>query len=268
MYSVNFNERELYEAEDLAHHAAQNVATMLAENFGKTAFTAKSDEQDWVTKWDKLAEEQIAEYLSGFSRDIGFVGEETGVSGNNDVYWTIDPIDGTSGFVRGIDECTTMISLVDSSRPVVAEINDFVHGVSYSGIAVGGVGARTERVQRLKVSTRQIEQAHIETYVQLDSEEGSAINQRIRAMGAFIRNTGAAGHTFTSIASGSTEGFVSYDNPYASVWDYAPGALLVHLAGGEVRNIGSDTYSVDNPDFIASNPMVFNDLHQAVLVQR
>jgi fructose-1,6-bisphosphatase/inositol monophosphatase family enzyme len=106
--------------------------------------------------------------------------------------------------------------------------------------------------------------AYIETYIPLDTEVGSEVSSRLRTAGAFILQTASAGHMFTSIARGATEGFVGLQNPYATIWDYAPGALLVHEAGGVVVNVGSDTYSVDNPDLIAANQVTFGALRSIV----
>lgn len=258
MYSINFNERQLSSAESIALRAAEEVAPMLREKFGNTAHTTKTNERDWVTQWDGWAEEQIAERLNRFDKEIGILGEENGSQGGNEVYWTIDAIDGTSAFVRGIDTCTTMVSLVDLGRPVVSVIYDFIRDVPYT--AVAGAGAFKNVVERLSVSNRNMTTAYIETYIPQDTEVGLKISSKIRSAGAFILQSGSAGHMFTSIARGATEGFVGFQNPYASIWDYAPGALLVREAGGMVVNVGSDTYTVNDPDIIASNSHTFGTL--------
>ena len=262
MKSVYLGLEQLSMAETMALNAAQEVAPTLKENFGKSQHMTKSNERDWVTKWDGWAEEQIAEKLSKFAGDIGVLGEETGASGGQEIYWTIDAIDGTSGFVRGIDTCTTMISLVDSGRPVVGVIYDFMRDVPYTAIAGGG--AFKNIVKPLSVSQRAINTAYVETYISLDTEAGEQVSKRLRTAGAFILQTASAGHMFTSIARGATEGFIGFQNPYATIWDYAPGALLVHEAGGIVVNVGSDSYNVNNPDLIASNQFSFNALRDAV----
>ncbi len=260
MSSLYFDAERLNELETVALRAAKEVASTLSDNFGKVQYKTKSDERDWVTEWDSWAEQRIGEQLTNFDSEIGILGEETGISGNQEVYWTIDAIDGTSGFVRGIDTCTTMISLVEDNSPVVAVINDFMRGVSYSATARGG--AFMNEVQRLSVSKRPLSTAYIERYVPNDIEV--ELDTRLRAAGAFILSTASAGHMFTSIARGATEGFVSFHNPYGTIWDYAPGALLVHEAGGVVLNVDSDTYKVDNFDLIASNNVAFNALREAV----
>jgi myo-inositol-1(or 4)-monophosphatase len=262
MYSVNFTETQLSVAEDLAFRAALEVAPTLRENFGKTDYTTKSSERDWVTQWDEWAEEKITERLSAFDSQVGILGEEAGASGDQEVYWTIDAIDGTGGFVRGIDTCTTMLALVDNGKPVVSVIYDFIRDVPYTAIA--GAGAYQNLVRRLSVSTRAMPTAYIETYIPLDTEVGAEASSRIRSAGAFILQSASAGHMFTGIARGATEGFISLQNPYASIWDYAPGALLVHEAGGVVTNVNSDSYTVNNPDFIASNQQTYGALREIV----
>jgi myo-inositol-1(or 4)-monophosphatase len=261
MNSVHFSKEQLERADTIAFEAALGVASTLHENFGKAEHMTKSNERDWVTQWDAWAEERMKEHLGTFSADIGFLGEETG-GAKGEVYWAIDGIDGSSAYVRGIDTCTNMYSLVDSGVPVVGGIYDFVRGVGYTAFAGGG--AYKNRVQRMQVSDRPMPTAYIESYVPLETEEGALIDAKIREAGAYILHTACAGHMFTSIARGATEGFVSWHNPYATVWDYAPGALLVHEAGGMVVNVDSDTYTVDNPDFIASNRATFTTLKSLV----
>ena len=54
----------------------------------------------------------------------GFVGEEFGVAGAVDApwRWIVDPIDGTSGYVRGIPVWATLIALTHTDHGVVAAV--------------------------------------------------------------------------------------------------------------------------------------------------
>lgn len=262
MESINFGKKELNDARLMAFNAAIEVAPTLQENFGKTSYKTKSSERDWVTRWDGWAEEKIADLLKKFAADVGIIGEENGRIGCSEVYWTIDAIDGTSGFVRGIDTCTTMIALVDNGVPVASVIYDFMRQVPYT--ATAGGGAFKNKTERIRVSNRRITQAYIETYLPEDTFMSQQVSIGLHKAGAYILQTGSSGHMFNSIARGATEGFLGVQNPFATVWDYAPGALLVHEAGGRVVNIGSDTYDVTNPDMIASNRLVFDALTEVV----
>jgi myo-inositol-1(or 4)-monophosphatase len=265
--SQSFTHAELDLALNKAVDAVREIGPTLKENFGVTEFSTKGDERDWVTKWDKWGEHTIKARLANFSKDVGFCGEEDGTEGSSEVYWTIDPIDGTSHYVRGNDFCTTMISLVDHGSPVVAAIHDFVRGDTYT--AVSGQGAYKNTEQRLKVSSRTLSQSYLELYTDEETPAGQNLRSVIEKSGAYLLRNAATGFTLLSVARGSTEGFAAVNNPYGTEWDIAPGGLLIHEAGGIVRNIGSDEFSCKNFDFVAANPNVFPALtgiigHEAI----
>jgi myo-inositol-1(or 4)-monophosphatase len=206
------------------------------------------------------AEEVIRKRLAaGGWGDVGFLGEEGGRQGGSgagaQIYWTIDPIDGTSHFVRGNEFCTTMLALVDHGVPVVGVIHDFIRGNTYT--AVAGQGAYRNQTQRLSVSMRPMHTAQLELYTDEASADGRRLRELVERTGATLLRTAASGFTFLGVARGATEGFVTFRDPHCSEWDIAPGCLLVHEAGGIVRNVGGDGFHSRNPDYIAANPAVY-----------
>ena len=77
-----------------------------------------------VTEADRGAEALLAERVSTERADHGFFGEEHGAQGPPDSpwRWIVDPIDGTSGFVRGIPVWATLIALTHADRGVVVGV--------------------------------------------------------------------------------------------------------------------------------------------------
>jgi len=71
-----------------------------------------------VTEIDRRAETMIVNHLLHERPDHGAFGEEHGPQGELESpwQWVIDPIDGTSGFVRGIPIWATLIALVHAER--------------------------------------------------------------------------------------------------------------------------------------------------------
>ena len=67
-----------------------------------------------VTEADREAETAIGERLAVARPHHGLYGEEHGVKGDRDSpwRWIVDPIDGTSNFVRGIPVWATLVALV------------------------------------------------------------------------------------------------------------------------------------------------------------
>ena len=77
--------------------------------------------QTEVTEIDRRAETLIIDRLLHERPTHGAFGEEHGAQGDVDSpwQWVIDPIDGTSGFVRGIPIWATLIALVHAERGAV-----------------------------------------------------------------------------------------------------------------------------------------------------
>jgi len=105
-----------------------------------------------------IADRTIEEYLR---RELGrafpldaIVGEEFGRSATDgsDSYWTIDPIDGTRGFSRGLFSWGTLLGRVERGRAVLAAC-DFPPAQTFLGAAPGVApferrGGRVVRVRR------------------------------------------------------------------------------------------------------------------------
>jgi histidinol-phosphatase len=71
------------------------------------------DDRTEVTEADRGAESLLARRVLAERPDHGFFGEEHGLqgAGGSPWRWIVDPIDGTSGFVRGIPVWATLIAL-------------------------------------------------------------------------------------------------------------------------------------------------------------
>jgi histidinol-phosphatase len=95
-------------------------------------FEQRTFDLDWkpnrteVTQADRQAEAAIAAEVARRRPDDGLFGEEHGAVGNleSEWRWVIDPIDGTSNFVRGIPVWATLIALTHAQRgPLVGVVS-------------------------------------------------------------------------------------------------------------------------------------------------
>jgi histidinol-phosphatase len=86
-----------------------------------------------VTEADRRAESMIVEHLAAARPDHGVLGEEHGRAGDisSPWQWIIDPIDGTSGFVRGIPVWATLIALTHAD-----------HGLTVGVVSAPALGRR------------------------------------------------------------------------------------------------------------------------------
>jgi histidinol-phosphatase len=91
----------------------------LADSITLPAYERRSFSVDWkanhteVTEADRGAEAAISQRLATERPDHGLYGEEHGLAGDQSSpwRWIVDPIDGTSNFVRGVPVWATLIAL-------------------------------------------------------------------------------------------------------------------------------------------------------------
>ena len=79
-----------------------------------------------VTVADRNSEAALRAAVEAHFPEHGFFGEEAGVSGNlaSPWRWIVDPVDGTSNFVRGVPVWATLVSLTHAEHgPVVGVVS-------------------------------------------------------------------------------------------------------------------------------------------------
>jgi histidinol-phosphatase len=104
----------------------------IADAIALPYYEQRSFSLDWkanrteVTEADRETESAISDAVIARRPDDGLFGEEHGVVGNPDSpwRWVIDPIDGTSNFVRGIPVWASLIALTHQEHgPVVGVVS-------------------------------------------------------------------------------------------------------------------------------------------------
>ncbi len=209
-----------------------------------------------VTEFDRNIERLIAQRLGKIYPDIRFFGEEFGGDDKAERFWLVDPIDGTSNFIRGLPFSTTMIALIQEGCPVFSIIYNFMTKEMYS--AAKGAGA-TLNGNAIHVSNRPLDHSYV--FVETNKHKKENLEKYLHINQKFsIYATKNSGFEYCMVASGKIEGRITFGDPPGKDWDYAPGALLVAEAGGIVKNLGSNTYDYRNHEFIAANEEVYGEL--------
>jgi myo-inositol-1(or 4)-monophosphatase len=235
----------------------EEVGKELARNFGKAEIIAQKTDSpaDVVTALDRKTEKTVALRLKKLYPSIGFVGEEFGGNDKAERFWILDPIDGTSHFVRGIPFCTTQIALVEAGQVVFSLIYNFVTKEMF--FAQKGKGAKLNG-KPIHVSNRLLKDAYITVETHRHKKENLGRFIEITKRGKLFTSI-SAGFEYGLVASGKLDANVVFDG-YGKDWDYASGSLLIAEAGGIVKNIGSDSYDYRNHNFIAGNPAIYEEL--------
>jgi len=256
---MGMTNQNLEQALAITKSAVNEAGEELIKHYGNVEASTKSatgsNVTDIVTALDGKMEDLLADRLSKFDSAIGFRGEESGVRTEAGTTWLVDPIDGTSHFVRGIPFCTTMVALIEDGQVVMSVIHDFVHKDTYW--AIKGRGA-FKNDSPISVSQRPLNQSLVSFETHLEKPENYEKYLEVRRKAGIIATINC-GFEFAMIASGKLDGRIGLD-PYGMDWDFAPGSLLVSEAGGVAANIGKTTYDYKNHDFLITNAQVYDEL--------
>ena len=111
--------------------------------------------QTEVTEVDRHTETVIMDMVRTQRPDHGWYGEEHGASTNNAEWtWVIDPIDGTSNFVRGVPIWATLIALVHRDRgPVMGFVSAPAMQARWWGVVGGDAMYNGHRIRVSSVDT-------------------------------------------------------------------------------------------------------------------
>lgn len=110
--------------------------------------------QDFVTAADKAIEHAIGAMVKAAYPDDAILGEEGGrQKGRNGRLWIIDPIDGTTNYMRGLPWWSISIGLVDSGQPKAgiihaASMNVTIAAVIGEGVTLNGEAFTREDLDR------------------------------------------------------------------------------------------------------------------------
>jgi myo-inositol-1(or 4)-monophosphatase len=248
-------------ADKAIRKALLTLRPQLLKAYGSIEHELK-DDKTIVTETDVLVEERLRSVITEIDASVGFGGEETGVDYNQKTFWLVDPIDGTESFVRGLPFSTNMMTLVDNGQPIMAIVYNFFLDEYY--LAIKGKGA-TCNGHAIHVSKRTIDRSYVifGGRVSKGGEAFIGMNDRLRDKVFGMPKMNSSGYEFSAIARGAIDGCVVWHRN-GHPWDFAPGTLLIQEAGGRVENLDATSYDYQKTQFVAANPIIFDELKQFI----
>ena len=238
-----------------AARKAGDLIVRASDDMDRVGYQAKAA-ADFVTEVDIAAEKEILYQLGKPYPEHRFLCEESGLSGNedSDYTWVIDPLDGTSNFLRGIPHYAISIACLHRGKIEHAVVYDPVRREEF--IASRGRGAQLNG-HRIRVGNRhELNDSLIGTGVpfmghcdeHLDWYTQSLTAVTSRSMG--VRRAGAASLDLAYVAAGRLDGFWEMG---LNQWDIAAGALLVREAGGLITDLSGSEGWYDSGNVVCAN---------------
>jgi myo-inositol-1(or 4)-monophosphatase len=211
---------------------------------------------DYVTEIDRAAEADIIETIRRLYPDHAFLAEESGSSGDSEVVWIIDPLDGTTNFMHGFPTFAVSIAAQVRGRVEHAVVFDPMRQELFTASRGDGAQLEGRRIRVSKQST--LDGALIATGFpyRADSpwlDEYLAMLKAVMTKCAGVRRPGAAALDLAYVAAGRVDGFWELG---LKPWDTAAGSLLITEAGGRIGTLTGNEYR-QGGHIIGGTPRVY-----------
>ncbi|MCG7627927.1 inositol monophosphatase [Epibacterium sp. MM17-32] len=214
---------------NIAREAGQLARQMRSRQSGD--FVSAKGPQDFVTEADTAVEHLLHRRLAAAYPADGFLGEEGGSRTSGRFTWVVDPIDGTTNFLRGLPEWGVSIACMSAEHIELGVIYlpdldrlgwcSRAEGAYLDGIALD-LSNRPESAGKLAIlghSDRLLLEDHLRTI------------SGLLPAGYEYRRQGAACFGLLAVATGWAD---FYFEGHLNPWDALAGLLLVETAGGQV----------------------------------
>ena len=234
----------------------------------KTEYKAANNLVSYVDKeTEKLLVTGLRQILpeAGFITEEGTAGEE---SNPDELYWIIDPLDGTANFIHSLPVYCVSVGLVKNKIPIAGVIYHLGTEELFYGWQGGGAWSVSLRYMlgglpldsfflsgatRLKVSTATtLGDSLLATgfpYYKFEKQDRYLkILEELMQSCHGLRRMGAAAIDLAYVAAGRFEAFYEYN---LNSWDMAAGALLILEAGGQITDFSGGQDWLFGGDVIA-----------------
>jgi len=218
---------------------------------------------DYVSEIDQAAEREIIAIVRKLYPAHAFLAEESGRSGDSEIVWIIDPLDGTTNFLHGFPVFAVSIAVEQRGRLEIGTVYDPMRQEIFT--AVRGAGAHLEN-RRMRVSKqRTLEGALLATGYPYrnDEREADSYFATLRALSrvtAGIRRPGSAALDLAYVAAGRVDGFWELG---LKPWDTAAGTLMIQEAGGRVGTLSGKEYRL-GANIVAGTPKVYEAMLETI----
>lgn len=213
----------------------------------------KGNTSNYVTDMDIKVQKFLTGRLLSLLPGSNVLGEEDDVHVSTDGYlWVIDPIDGTSNFIRGLNLSVISVGLLKDREPYIGVIY-FPYGDEMF-YAETGKGAFMNG-NPIHVSDRDYAHSHLCSAMSLyDKRHAKAclnIIEKVYRESDDLRRLGAAALELAFLAMGRVE---LYFEIRLFAWDVAAAAVIVKEAGGFIEFMFHEQIPLPGPfGVIAAN---------------
>ena len=220
--------------------------------------------RETVSFVDVESEKMLLDGLLPLVDNAGFYGEESGKTGSQNLVWVVDPLDGTTNFLSGMDHFCISVALVENGQPVFGVVYKPFTDELYEGDKGKGYSYQGEKRAPRMIS--ECSEALFMTgfpYRSPQVADGffkAAAN--VLTLGRGIRRSGSAAIDLAQMSAGWIHGFWETDlQPY----DIAAAMVMLAETGMLCTNEHGEPYNMFTDKLmVAAQPVVHSELLERV----
>ena len=244
---------------NIAVRAARKAGNLIAKYYETPDAVEASQKgsNDFVTNVDREAERLIIEIIRKSYPKHTIITEESGelAGEDQDVQWVIDPLDGTSNFIKRLPHFAVSIAVRIKGRTEVAVVYDPMRNELFTSSR--GQGAQLNGYRLRGSIARDLDGTVLATGFPFKMKQHAAaymnILTKLFTQCADFRRTGSAALDLAYVAAGRVDGYFEIG---LKPWDFAAGELLVREAGGLVTDFTGNHGYMHSGNIVAGNPRV------------
>ena len=240
---------------------AMRVAAALATTERSCGLSVEAKaRQDFVTQADRAVERLLRPRLKDLLPGSEFLGEEDGGPTEAERLWIVDPIDGTTNFIRGLPHWCISVAFREHGRLRFGAILAPVLDQLYLAEAGQGATRNGHPIRRTEVDP-----AAALVNVGQSKRQGTGFFAKLisglrdHQIDNRLLGSGALGLALT--ASGEVDGSIEGQ---AQAWDVAAGLLIAHEAGCVVNHYFNVNAMLEGNASVAAAPGVEDYVFGAV----
>ncbi len=256
--SLPIAERDVNELLLSAGEVVEQAARLLVAGRSHVGALIAKGDRDYASRVDLRIEDAVKRALAQTAPEIPFLGEERGGHLRAPLLWVLDPVDGTTNFIKGSPLCAISLALLSEGQPVFGIVDLPLLGERY--LARAGAGAYLNG-RPLHIapadSLAEIVVGITDFAVADDRATENPIHIALlgqlapRALG--VRTHGSAALDLAWLAAGRLGATVMLSN---RAWDVSAGVLLAREAGALTYDWDGSEHDIDSDFTLASVPEV------------
>lgn len=251
---------ELDTIREVALRAAKEAGAILRQGLEQQRTIEFKGVKNLVTDMDRRSEAAIAAMVRHTLPHHSVICEEgTRLQGDSGYRWLVDPLDGTTNYAHGYPCYSVSIGVEKDGELVFGCVYDPSQEELFT--AERGSGAFLNG-KPLQVSTvASLSDALLATGFPNDvaGTKNNNLDYFVRFMkhAQGVRRPGSAALDLCYVAAGRFDGFWELK---LYPWDLAAGVLIVAEAGGRVTDLRGGPHHLSNPQIVASNGLLHDEM--------